>query len=134
MNRFNDWLGDKLAYWLSTMAMFYIITAMVIVPLFFQSPQGLVAWMQYTISVFFQGAALPVIGYITRRAEEKQNLVVNETHDTVIEELKLIKEDLALAHEQRDELEALMTELCVKIPNVKNNMMDSCSLRTRDPD
>lgn len=118
MNRFNDWLGDKLAYWLSTMAMFYIITAMVIVPLFFQSPQGLVAWMQYAISVFFQGAALPVIGYITRRAEEKQNLVVNETHDTVIEELKLIKEDLALAHEQRDELEALMTELCVIIPNV----------------
>jgi hypothetical protein len=114
LNRFNDWLGDKLAYWLSTMAMFYIITAMVIVPLFFQSPQGLVAWIQYAISVFFQGAALPVIGYITRRAEEKQNLVVNETHDTVIEQLRLIKEDLALAHEQRDELEALMTALCEK--------------------
>lgn len=112
MKRFNDWLGDKLANWLSTMAMFYIITAMVMVPLFFQRPQGLVAWMQYAISVFFQGAALPVIGYITRRAEEKQDLVVNETHDTVIEELRLIKEDLALAHEQRDELEALMTVIC----------------------
>jgi len=114
LNRFNDWLGDKLAYWLSTMVMFYIITAIVIVPLFFQSPQGIVAWIQYAVSVFFQGAALPVIGYITRRAEEKQNHVVNETHDTVIEELRLIKEDLALAHEQRDELEALMTVLCEK--------------------
>jgi len=96
------------------MAMFYIITAMVIVPLFFCSPQGLVAWIQYAISVFFQGAALPVIGYITRRAEEKQNLVVNETHDTVIKQLRLIKEDLALAHEQQDELEALMTTLFEK--------------------
>ena len=111
MNRFNDWLGDKLAYWLSTMAMFYIITAMVVIPLFFQRPQGIVAWIQYAISVFFQGAALPVIGYITRRAEEKQDRVVNETHDTVMEQLALIKEDLALAHEQRGELEAIMTEL-----------------------
>ena len=55
------------------------------------------------------------IGFLPR-AEEKQNLVVNETHDTVIEELRLIKEDLALAREQRDELEALMTALCVIIP------------------
>ena len=35
---------------------------------------------------------------------------------TVMEELTLIKEDLALAREQRDELEALMTALCVIIP------------------
>jgi len=119
MNRFNDWLGDKLAYWLSTMAMFYIITAMVMVPLFFQRPEGLVGWMQYAISVFFQGAALPVLGYVASRAGDKQERVLNETHDTVIEELRLIKEDLALAHEQWDELEALMTELCIKIPNSK---------------
>ena len=37
--------------------------------------------------------------------------MVNETHDTVMEQLALIKEDLALAHEQRGELEAIMTEL-----------------------
>jgi len=117
LKRFNDWLGDKLAHWLCTMAMFYIITAMVMVPLFFQRPVGLVGWMQYAISVFFQGAALPVLGYVANRAGEKQERVLNETHDTVMEELTLIKEDLALAREQRDELEALMTELRVKIPN-----------------
>jgi len=112
MNQFNDWLGDKLAYWLCTMAMFYIITAIVMVPLFFERPQSLVGWMQYAISVFFQGAALPVLGYVSSRAGEKQERVLNDTHDTVMEELILIKEDLALACEQRNELEALMTMLC----------------------
>ena len=94
------------------MTMFYIITAMVLVPLLFQRPQGLVGWMQYTISVFFQGAALPVLGYVAHNAGERQERVINETRDIVIEELALIKEDLSLAREQRDELEALMTELC----------------------
>lgn len=117
MKRFNDWLGDKLAYWLSTMAMFYIITAMVLVPLAFQRPDGLVGWMQYAISVFFQGAALPVLGYVARRAGEKQEQTINETHDTVKEELALIKEDLALAHEQRVELEMLLANLHVKTPD-----------------
>ena len=112
MNHFNDWLGGKLAFWLSSMAMFYIITAMVMVPLFFQRPEGLVGWMQYAISVFFQGAALPILGYVASKAGDKQERVLNETHDTVMEELILIKEDLELAREQRIELEALMTELC----------------------
>ncbi|HZK55832.1 MAG TPA: hypothetical protein VFC84_16820 [Desulfosporosinus sp.] len=117
MKQFNDWLGERLSYWLSTMAMFYIITGMVLVPLLFQRPQGLVGWMQYAISVFFQGAALPVLGYVARRAGEGQERVLNETHDAVMEQLILIKEDLELAREQRDELEALMTELRVKSPN-----------------
>jgi len=60
---------------------------------------------------FFQGAALPVLGYVARRAGENQERVLNETHDTVMEQLELIKEDLALAREQRDEFEALITEL-----------------------
>jgi len=109
---FNDWLGDKLSYWLSTMVMFYFITAMVLVSLAFQQPDGLVGWMQYAISVFFQGAALPVLGYVTRRAGEKQEQVINETHDIVLEELAVIKEQLALSREQHDELEALMIVIC----------------------
>ena len=77
----------------------YIITALVLAPLAFQRPQGLVGWMQYAISVLFQGAALPVLGYVARRAGENQERVLNETHATVIEELALIKEELALARE-----------------------------------
>ena len=121
VKQFNDWLGDRLSYWLSTMAMFYIITILVMAPLLFQRPQGLVGWMQYAIAVFFQGAALPVLGYVARKAGERQEQVLNETHDTVMAQLALIKEDLDLARDQRDELEALMTELRVKIPNANKH-------------
>lgn len=110
LKRFNNWLGDKLSYWLSSMAMFYIIAVMILIPLAFERPQDLVGWMQYTIAVFFQGTALPVLGYVGRRAGERQERMIRETHDTVIEELALIKEDLALAHQQRDEFEALMNQ------------------------
>lgn len=74
--------------------------------------------MQYAISVLFQGSALPVLGYVARRAGESQELVLNETHDTVMEELALIKEELALAREERDELKMLLANLHVKIPDV----------------
>ncbi len=109
--RFNDWLGDKLAYGLSTMGMFYAVSLLVVVPLVWQRPQGLVGWMQYGISVFFQGAALPVLGYVSRRAGEDQEKLLLETHDTVMEELTLIKQELALAAEERDSLKELIAEL-----------------------
>lgn len=94
--------------------MFYIISALVIAPLIWQRPQGLVPWMQYAIAVFFQGTALPVLGYVSRRAGENQERVLNETHDTVMEELALIKEELGLAREERDKLKTLLAELHAK--------------------
>ena len=87
LKRLNDWLGDKLALWLSTMGCFYVIFALVVVPLFFQHPVGLVAWVQYVVQSIFQGVALPVLGYVARVAGEKQKRVTNETHDAVIEDL-----------------------------------------------
>lgn len=109
--RINEWIGDTISYWLSTMAMFYIVSLLVIAPLFWQRPQGIVGWMQYAISVFFQGAALPVLGYVSRKAGERQERVLNETHDAVMEELAMIKEELRLAREERAALTALVQEL-----------------------
>lgn len=109
--RFNEWLGDKISYWLSTMAMFYIVSLLVIAPLAWQVPQGVVGWMQYAISVFFQGAALPVLGYVARKSGESQERVLKETHDAVMEELSLVKEELRLAREERNLLRQLVEEM-----------------------
>lgn len=106
--RYNDLLGDKLAYWLSTMAMFYGVSFLVIAPLFFQRPESLVGWMQYSISVFFQGVALPVLGYVARKAGEKQEQLLQETHDAVMKELSYIQEALRLADIERDEMKAVV--------------------------
>ncbi|MDP4159275.1 MAG: hypothetical protein Q8911_05855 [Bacillota bacterium] len=117
IKRFNDWIGDKISFWLSTMAAFWLVSILVLTPLMWQRPTGLVGWMQYAISVFFQGAALPVLGYVARKSGEKQERLLNETHDTVMDELTMIKEELALAREERDELKILLSLLHAKISN-----------------
>jgi hypothetical protein len=91
IKRFNDWLGDKLAFFLSSMVCFYIVSITILSTLFFQKPNGLQAWLIFWITVFFQGVALPVLGYVGRKAGEKQERLLKETHDVVKEELALIK-------------------------------------------
>ncbi|WP_425801958.1 hypothetical protein ACHOLT_14410 [Desulfitobacterium sp. Sab5] len=119
MKRFNDWIGDKISFWLSTMAMFWIVCAFVLIPLFWQRPEGLIGWVQFLIQSFFQGAALPVLGYVSRKAGENQERILNETHDTVMDELAMIKDELALAREERDELKILLAALHAKAPELE---------------
>lgn len=109
--RFNDWLADKLSDWLSTMAMFYAITFLVLLPLHWQKPQGLVAWTQYVVSVFFQGVALPVLAFVAKKAGDRQEKLLQETHDTVMEELAMIREALQLASEEWDKLKEIVANL-----------------------
>jgi hypothetical protein len=111
MNRFNEWLGDKLSYLLSTMAMFYGIAFLVVAPLFFQRPTNLVTWMQYIVAVFFQGVALPVLGYTSRKSGEIQAQLLRETHDTVMNELDYIKKQQEAARLERSELEKIIAEI-----------------------
>jgi hypothetical protein len=111
MRGFNDWLGDKLAIILSTMGCFYVIFALVVVPLFFAHPNDLVGWVQYIVQSIFQGVALPVLGYVSKKVGDSQEKVLNETHDTVMEELSLVKEELQLAKEERASMQILVQEL-----------------------
>jgi hypothetical protein len=104
LRKANDWIGEKLAYWMSTMHCFYLISIMVVLPLLWQRPTNLVGWMQYLISVFFQGVALPVLGYVARLAGEKQEKMMLETHDTVLQELAEIKEIHKELHRKVGEL------------------------------
>jgi hypothetical protein len=91
MNKFNDWLGDRLSYWLSTMAVFYGISFLILSTLFFQKPTNIQGWLQYIISIFFQGVALPVLGYTSRKAGDVQARMLKETHDASMLELAIIK-------------------------------------------
>ena len=87
----NDWLSNKLSNGLSSMEMFWVIVFLVIAPLLIQQPESLVGWIQYTVSVFLQGVALPVLGAVAKRSGERQEKLLNETHDAVMAELKEIK-------------------------------------------
>lgn len=108
---FNDWLAERLSVWLSTMAMFYGVAFLVMLPLIWQRPTGMVGWSQYAISVFFQGVALPVLGFVARKEGDRNNRLLSETHDTVMNELVMIRDALKLATEERDELRQIITKL-----------------------
>jgi hypothetical protein len=109
--RINDAVGEKVSNAFSSMITFYIVAILVLVPLIWQRPQGIVGWMQYAIAVVFQGTALPILGYVARKAGETQDKLLGDTHEKVIEELKLIKEELGLAKQERQDLQVLVKQL-----------------------
>lgn len=110
LKKFNQILGDTLALWLSTMGCFYVIFALVIVPLFFQHPSDFIGWVQYIVQSVFQGAALPLLGYVARVAGEKSERTLNDTHDGVMEELQASRNMDALLLEGLDELKVMHME------------------------
>jgi len=121
----NEWLADHLSIWLSTMAMFYGVTFLVLATLFFQKPTNLVGWMQYLISVFFQGVALPVLGYTAKKSGDVQAKLLKETHDTVMEELSSIKVQQNFHKEEIASQKKIMLELHHVMKEIHKN---TCSM------
>ena len=93
--KFTDWLANKLADYLATMAMFYGVTILTLSILLFQAPRTPLEWVQYVVQTFFQGVALPVLAFVAKISGERQEKLLQETHDTVMNEMKEIKELIA---------------------------------------
>ena len=115
---FNDKVAEGLSFSLSTMECFWIVTVMVTAVLFWQRPNSLVGWITYLSSAVFQASALPVLGYTSKLAEKaaksegaKQAKLVQETHDSVMTELAMVKQALEIASDERDEITQMLTEL-----------------------
>ena len=78
LNKFNDYLADRLSYILSIMTTFYVISFLVLIPLFYSQPTSFVAWASYLCSVVFQGLALPVLGYTARKSGDKTDSMMKD--------------------------------------------------------
>jgi hypothetical protein len=110
INKFNDFIADKLSYVLSIMATFYIITLLVAIPLFYAQPTSVVAWASYLCSVVFQGLALPVLGYTARKSGDKADSMMNDMFKITkkIEKLtELIEKQQEHLHEDVEEIKDL---------------------------
>ena len=94
-DNFNEWLASKLADALATMLMFFGVTFLTLSILFFQTPRTPLEWVQYIIQTFFQGVALPVLAFVAKIEGDRQRKLLQETHDTVMAEMKEIKEMMA---------------------------------------
>lgn len=100
LNKVMGKLAELLSDALSSMTMFWIIALLVIVPLFWVQPKDAVSWMQYIVSVFFQGVALPVLGYTSKLSGKRTDEVISK-----IEELsKKIEQQTAHIEKDVDEI------------------------------
>lgn len=103
----NDYLAERLSYILSIMITFWIVTALVTIPLFYGAPTTVVGWAQYLCSVVFQGIALPVLGYTARKASDKTDKVINDMAE-MLRQIELIVADI---HNEEDEIKKEVDEI-----------------------
>lgn len=92
LDDFNNKLAEKLSNSLSTMAMFYGICFLVVSILFFQMPKTSLEWVQYIVQTFFQGVALPVLGFVSKTEGNRTNKIIQEIHDTTMAEIQDLKD------------------------------------------
>lgn len=109
--RFNEWLADRMAGALSTMLMFYGITVLVLSILLFQAPRTPLEWVQYVVQTLFQGVALPVLAFVSKNTGQRQEKLLQETHDAVMAEMKEIKEVLVKMGRIEKEIEEIESDL-----------------------
>ena len=121
MKNFDDWLGDKLSNGLSSMKTFYLIIFLVLVPLIVQRPGTFIGWIQYMSTAVLQAAALPLLGYTTRKQGDIQAKILKETHDTVMKELNLIRRQQIANKELAESQHKIISELKAIISNKKSN-------------
>lgn len=107
MNRFNEWFAVKMTVAVSTMWAFYAFCIYGLIPKIFPhiNQESILYWSNYIQLIFLP--LLAVGGAVQGRATEKRD---NETHDAVMEELTLarqereeMKEVIHLLHQKLDE-------------------------------
>lgn len=86
-----------------------IVTAQVIKP-----PQDIQAWLLVLVSEFYQGVALPGLGASQKAEAEETRRVLQETHDAVMQELQLAKDE-------RQEMRELVSYLHEKLERMNKN-------------
>lgn len=107
IEKFNDYLADRMSYILSIMSTFYIVAMLVSIPLIYTQPNSIVGWASYLCSVVFQGIALPILGYTSRKASDKSDRIIqhmNETIDKIDKLVQLIQTKQLEIDEEVDEI------------------------------
>ena len=90
--QFNAQLSQRAADFLCSMECFWLIEALVLLPLIFP---GTLAVVQFVSSGWFQAVALPLLGASGVLAAQRVMVTIQETHDAVIAELRLVQESHA---------------------------------------
>ncbi len=95
IEKFNAFCANRLSIILSSMWLFWAL-AIVLLVLGIINPMGTVFdFVMYWISAVFQAIALPVLAFVSNIQGEKQQKVMKETHDAVVKEMRLLRQENA---------------------------------------
>ena len=76
---------------LGTDACIIIFVLIAVVPLWYQLPQTILEWQEWLSQTAIQLIALAVLAKVSKVEGKRQNKLIKETHDIVLEELKALK-------------------------------------------
>jgi membrane protein implicated in regulation of membrane protease activity len=95
MKKLNEFIANKLALIMSSMWLFWVLALVILIAGLLQPPDTPYTFVMFVISAGFQAVALPVLAFISNIQGEKQAKMLKETHDTVMKELKILREENA---------------------------------------
>ena len=95
INRFNEWLSDKLSAISSSIWTFYIILILVVTSAILSPPTTFYLFVMLVVSIGYQGLALAPMAMVSDKAGKESQRVLNETHKEVMAELKLARQENA---------------------------------------
>jgi membrane protein implicated in regulation of membrane protease activity len=95
INKANNFLANKMSIIMSSMWLFWILAVVIVVAGLMQPPDTPYMFVMFVISAGFQAVALPVLAFVSNIQGERQEKVMKETHDAVMKELKLVREENA---------------------------------------
>ena len=98
VNQFNYWLMSGLANANATAWTVYLLVFSIVKVWTISPPHTLGEWLTAIVNTLYQGAALPLISFVakvegqkSREESQKNNVLIQETHDTVMVELAKIQ-------------------------------------------
>lgn len=111
INQFTDNFIFKVADALAYKSTVLIFTIIAVVPLFFQMPHDILGWQQWLSQSAIQLISLAILAIVSKNEGSKTAKILKETHDTVMQELQIMKEDAQYDKESREELITIVHEL-----------------------
>ena len=104
-----DKTGDAILNWIAnsmgTNLCIVLFTLIAVVPLYYQLPDNILSWQQWLSQTAIQLIALAILAKVSKIEGGKQGRLIQDTHDIVMKEIKLLMEG-------HKELKKLTKELC----------------------
>lgn len=106
-----EWLLDKISDGLSTKTCYVLLCIIAFGTLAFQRSHDILGWQNWLSQVFMQFIALNVVVVVSTRVGEKLEKLILAIYEWTKFDNAMIREELKLAREEREELKQLIAEV-----------------------